>query len=143
MVPLVTGRLPWEIVKKLGRFSRALRRLLSHQPLPHQELDRLEDAMWEFVRFFEATFYRGDYEKVHVCTSNLHQLVHLVQCIRSNGPLWAYSQWGMERLIGRLVKSIPANGAPFTALANNVLLDAQLQDNGMLDCFRPLHYPLP
>ncbi len=96
------------------------------------ELDDLERAVLGFVAFYEATWYRCQYELVHVCSSNqlVHQLIHIVACVRACGPLWTHSQWAMERLIGRMSRQVPANGAPFLALANRVLMQAQLADSG-------------
>jgi hypothetical protein len=142
MVPLMTGRLPGPMVRSLGAFASALRRLLSRQPLREEELDGLERAMVEFVHFYERTFYRREYELLRVCTSNAHQLLHLVGCLRACGPLWTHSQWAMERLIGRLTRQVAANGAPYTALANRVLMQAQLADSGGV-VLSPLRTLLP
>ena len=38
------------------------------------------------------------------CTLNVHQLLHLPDCVKNNGPLWAYSCFAFESINGELLK---------------------------------------
>lgn len=70
---------------------------------------------------YESLFYGGEIEveKSSNCRMTVHNLQHVAQCIRQNGPLSSYSQYSCERLIGRLKRSVASDTHPYVNLVNN------------------------
>ena len=55
-----------------------------------------------FVQTFETLYYRGDPERLQVCTINIHSLLHFSLYIRDCGPACYWWQFNMERFCGIL-----------------------------------------
>lgn len=57
---------------------------------------------------------------------NVHQLKHLAECVRRNGPLFAYSNYPMEDFIGHLVSFVKAPTDVTTQTSSRYILEKNL-----------------
>ncbi len=71
--------------------------MLQDSIIPSQ-LEMCEQMLTEFVVMFPA-LYGARY-----LTLNVHQLLHLPECVRDLGPLWAFSCFPFEDINGKLMK---------------------------------------
>jgi len=74
--------------------------LLNSQEISLADIEKAESLIHRFVREFSEL-----YGQQH-STINVHGLLHLPNCVRRLGPLWAYSCFPFEDLNGRLLRSI-------------------------------------
>lgn len=57
-----------------------------------------------------------------MCTANVHNLIHLSDCVKNWGPLWCYSCFGFENMNGHLRKYCHGTGYVLPQLIQNVRL---------------------
>jgi hypothetical protein len=70
-------------------------------------LENIEDVrkrLAKFNQYYEARYYNHDYDRLAACLPVFHQLAHIADFLEFLGPMWAYSQWCMERMCGIIVK---------------------------------------
>jgi hypothetical protein len=70
-------------------------------------LENIEDVrkrLAKFNQYYEARCYNHDYDRLAACLAVFHQLAHIADFLEFLGPMWAYSQWCMERMCGISVK---------------------------------------
>lgn len=58
---------------------------------------------------------------------NVHQLTHLSQCVKKNGPLFAYSNYATEDYIGHLVTFVKGTTDVTTQICSRYLLEKNLR----------------
>lgn len=75
-----------------------------------------EGALFLFVQCFQ------DLYGLRYCTLNLHQLVHLVDCVKQTGPLFVNNCFIFEDLNGFIVKHIHGTQGIDTQLVNIVVM---------------------
>lgn len=88
--------------------------ILSKEGITPQELETADTALLLFVELFESL-----YGKKYM-TLNLHQLVHLTDCVRHTGPLYVNNCFIFEDFNGFIVKHIHGTQGIDTQLANIV-----------------------
>ncbi|KAK9489017.1 hypothetical protein V1508DRAFT_131551 [Lipomyces doorenjongii] len=93
----------------------------SQQEITHQDLRWLAGAVLDFVESYEHI-----YSDPTACTSNLHGILHLADCIRSCGPAWGYWQFTMEKTRGNVVAWLRGRKLKDENLANSILLNEQV-----------------
>jgi hypothetical protein len=64
----------------------------------------VRERLAKFNQYYEARYYNQDYNRLAACLPVFHQLAHIADFLEILGPMWAYSQWCMERMCGIIVK---------------------------------------
>lgn len=82
---------------------------------------RANKLLNSFVTEFEELY--GQQNMVY----NVHQLKHLSECVKRNGPLHAYSNYPMEDYIGHLVNFVKGTTDVTTQICSRYFLDKNLQ----------------
>jgi hypothetical protein len=62
--------------------------------------------------------YKYDTKRLPACLSTIHGLLHVADYIEWLGPPWAYWEFSMERLCGRLRKLVRSRVRPYAGLTN-------------------------
>jgi hypothetical protein len=87
----------------------AIRLLLGNQ-ISKEDLVTAYEKLYRFVWFFED-FYDREYISL-----NVHDLLHLEETVRRNGPLWAYSCFHFEAFNATILEFIQGtNNCQFMA----------------------------
>ncbi|RPA74662.1 hypothetical protein BJ508DRAFT_215155, partial [Ascobolus immersus RN42] len=73
-------------------------RLATRRTLDLDEVDQVRERFFQFVDYYERTFYRYDADRVSACLPTIHQLRHVHEAILICGPMFVYAQWSMERV---------------------------------------------
>lgn len=71
-------------------------------------------ALW--VREFERIYYQYNANRLSICTLQIHMLLHVADTILDAGPVWVYWVFVMERLCGRLQRSVTSRRQPFSSM---------------------------
>lgn len=101
-LPIVlTNLLPKRYIKHFQSLSSSIYSLLK-PTIEYAELDMIHGNLKQFVHDYQLY-----YGKLSM-TMNIHCLLHLVDCVRHYGPLWAYSMFPFESFNGLLKTLIPA-----------------------------------
>jgi hypothetical protein len=66
------------------------------------------------------TFYKHDYNRLAACLSVFHDIIHFPDVIEKLGPMWVYTQFPMERLIGVLGPLVRSGRHPYQNLVNEI-----------------------
>ena len=88
-IPVLGGILPSVYLQHFSLLAHAVFILLKNS-ISLQDLDNAEAMLIQFCKQF-AQLYGEHYE-----LANVHQLLHLVDCVRELGPLWATSCFPFE-----------------------------------------------
>lgn len=96
--------------------------ILSGTSITDTKLHTAQSLLIAFVEDFEILY--GEKNMVY----NIHQLKHLVECVRRNGPLSTYSNNAMEDKIGHMVTYV--NGT--TDVTSQILSKYLLEQNLMV-----------
>ncbi|XP_040361250.1 uncharacterized protein LOC121048689 [Ixodes scapularis] len=143
MLPCLQGILPVDYWKLLAKLCEAVHILLRDSIALH-EIQQAELLLETFVGRSKTLF------GVTSATFNVHQLLHLCNCVRQLGPLWAHSAFVFEGGNGRIVKLVSAaRGLPDQILERVVmaqqveclLATAKLPDREQDVCTRFLGFP--
>ncbi|KAG0426512.1 hypothetical protein HPB47_026389 [Ixodes persulcatus] len=115
MLPCLQGILPVDYWKLLAKLCEAVHILLRDSIALH-EIQQAELLLETFVGRSKTLF------GVTSATFNVHQLLHLCNCVRQLGPLWAHSAFVFEGGNGRIVKLVSAaRGLPDQILERVVM----------------------
>lgn len=90
--------------------------LLSKENITETDLKVAEGALFLFVECFQNLY------ELRYSTLNLHQLVHLVDCVKHTGPLFVNNCFIFEDLNGYVVKHIHGTQGIDTQLVNIVTM---------------------
>ncbi|XP_066584839.1 uncharacterized protein [Prorops nasuta] len=98
-LPILEGILPQEYFNnyKLLIIATAI---LSFDEIALNLIDIAEDFLHKFVKDFEHLY------GIRFCSINIHQALHLPDCVRKFGPLWATTAYEYENINGQLLKMI-------------------------------------
>lgn len=88
--------------------------LLSSECVTQAEINKSEKLLQHFCYMFEVL-----YGKRHM-SANMHQVLHLADCVRDLGPLWVYSCFKFEDLNGQLVKMFHGTKNPEIQICNTL-----------------------
>ena len=72
--------------------------ILNQTTITQDDLFRAGENLDSFVEQFQSLY------GLRNMSSNIHLLLHCVECVRRWGPLWAYSAYGFEHLNGNLLQ---------------------------------------
>jgi hypothetical protein len=92
LLPLVYKRVSDKTYQALQRLVFSISKATGLE-LAHNEIDEIEYQMNEFLRWFYATFYRGNNANLSACKYTVHALSHLAQNLRDWGPASYYWQY--------------------------------------------------
>jgi hypothetical protein len=118
--PLLDGRASLEVRKNLALLAR-IYSVSTQEELTEEDIRYLEGAVLEFVKSYENL-----YSDPTVCTSNLHGILHLADCVKNCGPAWGYWQFTMEKTCGNVVSWLKGNKLKDESLSNAILLQQQV-----------------
>lgn len=90
--------------------------LLSKESVSDSDLENAEGALLLFVEYYDKLYGQ------RYCTLNLHQLVHLTDCVRYTGPLYVNNCFIFEDLNGYIIKHIHGTQGIDTQLTNIISL---------------------
>ncbi|KZV89279.1 hypothetical protein EXIGLDRAFT_796478 [Exidia glandulosa HHB12029] len=95
--------------------------------IPRSDVSTIRQGFIDWVNKFEEYFYQYNPSRVSICTSIIHYLLHIADCIEMQGPVWVYWAFVMERHCGRIVRAVRSRKHPWASLNNFVLAEAQLE----------------
>lgn len=94
--------------------------LLNRTKITEADLSRAHILLISFVNEFEKNF--GDKNMVY----NIHQLRHLVKCVKKNGPLFAYSNYSMEDYNGHMVSFVKGTTDVTAQICSRYIMEMNL-----------------
>lgn len=108
----------FEGIMRLDYFEHYLRlviavTILSSNEMTGHAITVADNLLHKFVRESETMY------GVQFCSINVRQLLHLAECVRNLGPLWAYSCYEYENINGELLKLIHGTWHIDTQIANS------------------------
>lgn len=98
-LPVLYGVLPEPYYVHFCLLVKAIH-ILSKEYIAQMELESAEKCLFKFVENFQ-NMYSARY-----LTMNCHQLLHITDCVRGNGPLFANNCFVFEDLNGYILKHI-------------------------------------
>ena len=72
----------------------------------------------KFVEHYERYYFKFQPDRVRICRSTIHCLLHLVECLKRFIPLQNVSQYWMKRFVGWLVERLNARNLAAEAMLN-------------------------
>jgi hypothetical protein len=87
---------------------------------------RVEHLSTQFVKDYEALYYRNEPDRLPVCTVNIHSLLHFGLYIRDLGPACYWWQFVMERYCGIVKPMARSKSQMNTSLSNAVVINEHL-----------------
>ncbi|KAL5639602.1 hypothetical protein ACGC1H_006272 [Rhizoctonia solani] len=137
---LLQGRLP-DTYYKHFLLMRDIIALSIQLEITHQEIDRLQNMINEWVDEYELLYYQYEQSRLPTCPLTIHALLHLPTYIRQTGPLWASWSFVMERFCGHLLPAVKNRTQPYQHLDNYIQRRAQMQIVSCLYGFPSLRQP--
>nr|XP_050038377.1 uncharacterized protein LOC126535610 [Dermacentor andersoni] len=119
-LPCLNDILHHEYWRHLSKLCEGIYILLQEE-LTILEIDKAESLLKNFVSRCEALY------GVAFMTYNVHALLHLRNCARSLGPLWAHSAFVFEGGNGTIVRKISAAKGLPDQIVERVVMSQQLQ----------------
>ena len=104
--------------------------LATQRSLDESDIDRVDELAKDFVQTFETLYYRGEPERLPVCTINVHSLLHFSLYIRDCGPACYWWQFNMKRFCGILKTKSRSKSQMNTSLTNAVVINEHLNHVG-------------
>jgi hypothetical protein len=124
-VPLLDQHLPSEYVENF-RVLGQLYSLATRHSLLEVDVSSISSLAARFVKSFEQLYYKGESNRLSVCTVNIHMLLHLSQYIRDLEPACYWWQFPMERFCGIIKPYARSKSQMNASLANAVLFKEHL-----------------
>lgn len=121
-IPCLNGVLPEKAFISFVLFVKSIHALLSHD-ITNEKLLQVEINLVQFV--CECQCLYGEC----FMTFNVHVLLHLVESVRKNGPLWATSAFPFESGIGHLKNRITGPNGVMQQIVNRTLQINQVKNN--------------
>ncbi|KAF8752619.1 Transposase family tnp2 [Rhizoctonia solani] len=97
-----------------------------HRAIMRSEIQSIRDGFIEWVQEFEEIYYQHDPNRLQVCTTNVHYLLHIADSIERFGPLPGYWAFPMERYCSFIGASVKSQQFPYANIACRVCDVAQL-----------------
>lgn len=119
--PLLRHRLPIKAFKSWLYFVQGVR-LAVKVSLTQDDVTQLQMLFENSVMTTEKLFYDGDRNRVSVCTSQLHALLHVAENIRQLGPSFVSWQYGLERYVGQMEQRTTSKSQQGASLQNSMLM---------------------
>ena len=71
-------------------------------PFSQRGLKKIRKKLAKFVVHYEMDYYGRRADRLHLCRSQIHSLLHLADSAENYGPISLFWQFPMERIAGRL-----------------------------------------
>ena len=108
--------------RDLGIFYR----LATTPVMSRSEIPRIAAIARKFVSTYEKIYYRGQQERLPVCTINIHSILHFADWITDFGPACYFWQFPMERFCGIIKPMARSKSKLGTSIANGVVIAEHL-----------------
>lgn len=120
--PILYGILKDKYIDHILKLIEAIH-ILSSNKISMENINRAEELLQSYVFEFEEIF--GKEQMVF----NVHLLLHTAECVRKNGPLFAYSNYSTEDNLGHLVTFVKGNTDVLSQIANRYWLEKNLHSH--------------
>lgn len=97
---LLMDRLPEPMYTSWCSFVRVFQAVL--KTFKRSDAQQMRLSLCKFVLEFEQHYYKFETARLHVCRSQIHSLLHIMDSCDMFGPLSGFWQFPMERIAGRL-----------------------------------------
>ena len=122
---LLDGILPNEYLVNFRILSR-LYSLATQYELTESNIPRIQELADEFVQTYEKLYYRGEPERLQVCTVQIHYLLHYSGYIQDLGSARLFWQFFMERMNGIIKPKARSKSQMHASVSNGVLVAEHL-----------------
>ena len=122
---LLDGILPNEYLANFRILGR-LYSLATQYELTESDIPRIQELAEEFVRTYEKLYYRGEPERLQVCTVQIHYLLHYSDYIQDLGSARLFWQFFMERMNGIIKPKARSKSQMHASVSNGVLVAEHL-----------------
>ena len=78
-------------------------RMCIQDSITPQDVEDVRHSLAAFGQYYEERYYARRSDRLGACLPVIHQLAHVADYLKIIGPMWAYSQWCMERMCGLIV----------------------------------------
>ena len=142
-VPCLYGILPPEHLEHYSLLAHAIF-LLLQESISEDNLNQAERCLQTCCKYFQTLYGQRFY------TLNVHNLLHLVDCVRDLGPLYVFSCFSFEDKNGFLLKLIHGSQYIASQIVTAVSITQkipELRDNyievgsGQEELFKKLYFP--
>lgn len=117
--PIFEGILGRKYLDHFLKLSEAMHILCSCE-ISAEKLDRADELLKSYVIEFEEIFGKEN------MVFNVHLLLHTTECVRTNGPLFAYSNYSTEDNLGHLVSFVKGKTDALSQIVNRYWLEKNL-----------------
>lgn len=124
-VPLLYGRLPDYCLDHWKVFAQAVR-LTNRYEQNDNTISKIRSLFRTFVYGYEQIYYQGDSNRLRACTSQIHGLLHIADCLSVLGPAFVFSQWSLESFVGTMESSATSKSQINASLYNTLALNENL-----------------
>lgn len=111
-VPVLNGLMERRYFHHLCKLVSALY-LLNQDSISPNQIHEAHELLKDYVKDFETLY------GLRWLTLNVHQLLHLPEAVRDLGPLWVYSCFPWEDLIGKLAQLVHGTRYPGLQIAKS------------------------
>ncbi|CEL54421.1 hypothetical protein RSOLAG1IB_11667 [Rhizoctonia solani AG-1 IB] len=108
------------------RLINILREVMDYE-IAQSELLRIRKEIAGWLEDFEIIYYQYNEERLRVCTTNVHYLLHIVDSIERMGPVCVYWSYPMERYCSFVGAAVKSRRFPYANIARRLLDVAQLR----------------
>lgn len=122
-IPVLHDILKLPYLKHFAKFVHAIL-ILMGDTVTVDDINIAHDLIVDFV--YNAPNLYGE----HVCTFNLHLLLHAAQCVKNWGPLWCYSLFQFEHNNGVLTSLFNGTRQVCSQIVKKVILSQQVRALG-------------
>ncbi|KAF8575523.1 hypothetical protein K439DRAFT_1623524 [Ramaria rubella] len=109
---LLQGRLPRKYYDHMMSLIEIMQ-ICFQFVITDQEIDALEQMIICWVRKYEQYYYQFNKERLSMCTSTTHALLHVCYYIRTTGPV-------------RLLAAVKSKSKPYTTISRRIMHLAQI-----------------
>lgn len=125
-LPLLSGKLSEDALLSWESFVRGVEIALKVD-MTDTDVHRMESHFQDFVNSSEEIYYQGIPHRLPMCTTQMHMLLHVGQCILDIGPPFVSWQFGIERYVGMLTPLVSSKSQQDESLHHSVSVREQMQ----------------
>lgn len=122
---LLLDILPDEYYEHICLMIRAMS-ILAQRKILYSDVLEAHRLLIMFVQQYEELYYQRRIDRIHFVRQSIHALVHIARETIRLGPYGIFSQWPMERMIGRLVSELHQHSNPYANLGERFTRRAQI-----------------
>ncbi|KIM89672.1 hypothetical protein PILCRDRAFT_84614 [Piloderma croceum F 1598] len=120
--------LQFQCQKFYGHFVRLVQllNLCLQFKLTDDDIEEIRVGFIKWVKDYEDIYYQHNPNRVSACPLTIHALLHIMDSIKANGPVWCYWAFPMEQYCGTLQPAIRSHQFPYASLDQHAVETAQL-----------------